>query len=338
LTDVRTNISLKPYNTFGIDVKAFGFAEINRAEDISDILKDTSINKLPRLILGGGSNILFTKDFDGLVIKNNIKGIDIEKETGTEIWVKAASGVVWHQLVLYAIAHNYGGIENLSLIPGTVGAAPMQNIGAYGVELKDVFESLEAVNLKTGKIEVFEKEACRFGYRDSIFKQEGKDRYFILSVTLKLQKSPVVNTSYGAIQKLLDERGIAVPGIAEVSQAVCDIRNSKLPNPALIGNAGSFFKNPEIPVAQYHALQKLYHEIPGYTTPLGIKVPAGWLIESCGWKGKRIGETGSHKDQALVLVNYGNAHGDEVKKLATDIQKSVLEKFGVVLSTEVNIV
>jgi len=337
LTTVKNNVSLKPYNTFGIDIAATSFAEVNNVDELVKIQKNAK-SKNQLLILGGGSNILFTKDFEGLVIKNNLKGISVLKETETEVWVKAASGEIWHSLVLYCVSKNYGGIENLSLIPGTVGAAPIQNIGAYGAELKDVFESLEALNLNELKIEEFDAEQCRFGYRDSVFKQEAKGQYFITNVTIRLQKFPELNTSYGAIQTILKQKGIEHPGIADISTAVCEIRNSKLPNPAVIGNAGSFFKNPEITKDQYSELKKTHPEIPGYPTENGIKVPAGWLIESCGWKGKRIGETGSHKDQALVLVNYGNATGEEIKKLAAEIQKSVKDKFDISIQTEVNII
>lgn len=334
---ITHNISLKPYNTFGIDVDARSFVEINSVEDLIEILKKSG-SKSSELILGGGSNILFTRDYEGLVIKNNIKGIDLVKETETEVWIKAASGEIWNDLVLYCVSKNYGGIENLSLIPGTVGAAPIQNIGAYGAELKDVFDSLEALNLNDLTLETFEAEHCRFGYRDSIFKQEAKNNYFITSVTIRLQKFPILNTSYGAIQTILNQKEIINPGIADVSAAVCEIRNSKLPNPAVIGNAGSFFKNPEISKDQYLELKKTYPEMPGYPTGTRIKVPAGWLIESCGWKGKRIGETGSHKDQALVLVNYGSATGEEIKNLSMEIQKSVKNKFDISIQTEVNII
>lgn len=312
--------------------------EVHGLDDIRSIISNHELNAMSKLILGGGSNILFTKDFDGLVIKNSIKGISPVKETEEDVWIKAYSGEVWHELVLYCVRHNFGGVENLSLIPGTVGAAPIQNIGAYGAELKDAFESLEAVNMHTGEIETFPLDQCHFGYRDSIFKAEAKGRYFILSVILKLKKHPRFNTSYGAIQKTLDESGISELSVEAISKAVCQIRNSKLPNPALLGNAGSFFKNPEISAAQYDKLKQKYADMPGYKTGDNmVKVPAGWLIEQCGWKGKRVGNTGSHKDQALVLVNYGGARGDEIKQLAADIQQSVKDKFGISITPEVNI-
>ena len=337
MTTITNNISLKPYNTFGIDVDARAFSEVNSVEDVIETQK-IAASQNPVLILGGGSNILFTRDYEGLVFKNNLKGIKLVKETETEVWIQAASGEIWHDLVLYCVSKDYGGIENLSLIPGTVGAAPIQNIGAYGAELKDVFDSLEALNMNDLKIGEFNSQQCRFGYRDSIFKQEAKGQYFIVNVTIRLQKFPIINTSYGAIQTVLNQKGITNPTIADISVVVCDIRNSKLPNPDLIGNAGSFFKNPEITKDQYSDLKNRYPEMPGYPTDNGIKVPAGWLIESCGWKGKRIGETGSHKDQALVLVNYGHATGEEIKNLAIEIQKSVRDKFGISIQTEVNII
>ena len=333
------NISLKPYNTFGIDVHAKHFAEVSSLDELIAYLLYDKWKNIPLLFLGGGSNILFTRDFDGLVIKNNIKGIATIAEDEENVYLKAYSGEQWHELVLHAIDHDLGGIENLSLIPGTVGAAPMQNIGAYGVELKDVFYSLEALNLETLKVEIFEPEQCRFGYRDSYFKHEGKGKYFILSVTLKLAKHPVFNTSYGAINATLDELGEQILTVSAISRAVCYIRQSKLPDPAEIGNAGSFFKNPEIFTDEYASLKIEFPNIPGYTLENGkVKVPAAWLIEQCGWKGKRIGNTGSHKDQALVLVNYGEAHGNEIYNLALEIQKSVKDKFGIVIIPEVNVV
>jgi UDP-N-acetylmuramate dehydrogenase len=337
--EVRENVSLKEQNTFGIDAKAKYFAEVHSVEELTSLLQNEKIKKLPRLILGGGSNILFTQDFDGLVIANKLSGISVIDENNDYAWVKAASGEVWHEVVLYCIGKGYGGIENLSLIPGTIGAAPIQNIGAYGVELKDTFESLEALNLKDFSLETFDMNTCAFGYRDSIFKREAKGQYFITAITLKLSKKPMLNTSYGAIKTVLEELKIDSPDVAAVSKAVCQIRNSKLPNPKEIGNAGSFFKNPEISAEQYEALKKDHPTIPGYLVADGnVKVPAGWLIEQCGWKGKRVGNTGSHKDQALVLVNYGNARGEEVWSLAMEIKKSVEEKFGISLMPEVNIV
>lgn len=328
------NHSLKSYNTFGLESRASFLAEIKSEEELISLIEWNGIRQLPVLILGGGSNILFTKNFEGLVIKNAIKGKVI---LNTEI-IKAASGEIWHELVLFSLDNDLGGIENLSLIPGLVGAAPIQNIGAYGVELKDVFVELEAIHLTTGEKKIFTKEMCAFGYRDSVFKREEKGQYFILSVTLKLNRNPEVNTSYGAINKELEKLGISNPTIKDVSHAVITIRQSKLPDPREIGNAGSFFKNPEIDLNLFESLQNKYPDIPSYPTKQNMKkLAAGWLIEQCGWKGKKVGNTGCHKDQALVLVNYGNAKGTEIKNLASEIIESVYTKFGVSLEAEVNI-
>ncbi len=331
--------NLLPYNTFGISVFASQFEELSFVTQLQNLILENSISEKPFLILGGGSNILFTKDYEGLVLKNNLKGITIEKEDKNYVWVKAAGGEIWHDLIMYCVSKNWGGIENLSLIPGTVGAAPMQNIGAYGVEIKETFETLEAVNLKTGEIEFFNKEACKFGYRESIFKHEAKGKYFITSVTLKLNKRPVLNTSYGDIENLLKEWNIAKPTIKDVSNAVISIRQSKLPNPALLGNAGSFFKNPVIEKSDFEILHKKYPTIKSFPAPDGkIKVPAAWLIEQAGWKGKRFGNIGVHEKQALVLGNYGGGTGKELIDLAYKIMDSVKEKFGINLIPEVNIV
>lgn len=337
--NIVRNQSLRSYNTFGIDASCKVFAEVHSVDDIHTLLNDAELKDLPLLILGGGSNILFTQDFDGLVIKNSIKGIEQVKEDADHVWIKAMAGEVWHELVLYSVEHNLGGIENLSLIPGQVGAAPMQNIGAYGVELIQVFEELEAIEIATGELHTFDAAACRFGYRDSVFKQELKGKYIITSVTMKLNKQPKFNTSYGAIQQTLEAQGIHELSIQAVSDAVIAIRQSKLPDPKELGNSGSFFKNPELPADQFKALQSKYPDVPNYPLENGnVKVPAGWLIEQAGWKGKRIGNTGSHAKQALVLVNYGNATGKEVYQLALDIQRSVKVKFGVDISPEVNII
>ena len=291
------------------------------------------------LILGGGSNILFTGDFHGTVIQNSITGITIEKETKDAVFISAKGGVKWHDLVMFCIERNFGGIENLSLIPGTVGAAPIQNIGAYGVELKDTFFNLTAIDLITGEQKIFSNADCKFGYRNSVFKQELKGKYFIYEITFRLEKYREVNVKYGAIQNVLKEKGIEHPEIKNVSDAVIEIRKSKLPDPEILGNAGSFFKNPEIEIARFDELKKEFPNLPGYPTENNlIKVPAGWLIEQCGWKGKRVGNTGAHKDQALVLVNYGGATGNEIYSLALEIVKSVKEKFGIKIYPEVNIV
>jgi UDP-N-acetylmuramate dehydrogenase len=336
---VLHNHSVSAYTTFGIEAKAVYFTIVRSYEDLLELIQDQALNKLPWLILGGGSNILFTQDFNGLVIKNEIRGISVIEEAPHNVLLKSYSGEVWHDVVMHAIRNGWGGIENLSLIPGTIGAAPMQNIGAYGAELEQVFLELEAVDLKTGEIKIFGKEECRFGYRESIFKHEAKGEYFILSVTLELSRHAELNITYGHIKKVLEDRGIENPSISDVSDAVIYIRRSKLPDPAIIGNAGSFFKNPEIETDQYDKLKEKHPEMPGYPVESGkTKVPAGWLIEQCGWKGKRVGNTGSHKDQALVLVNYGGAEGSEVIALAHEIQASVKERFGIDIYPEVNII
>jgi UDP-N-acetylmuramate dehydrogenase len=336
---IKENFSLKNYNTFGIDVRCDFFTEVDTVDDLNRIIKDDRFYNIPKMILGGGSNILFTQDFKGLIIRNSIKGIRVVKENEDHVWLKAGAGEVWHDLVMYAIAHHWGGIENLSLIPGLVGAAPMQNIGAYGVELESVFDSLEAINMQTGELEIFDKAACRFGYRESVFKNELKGKYCIVSVTLRLNKKPVLNLSYGAIRETLQNMHVIKPDIKSVSDAVIAIRTSKLPDPGVLGNAGSFFKNPEITEEQFKILQEKYPAIPAFAASDNlVKISAAWLIEQCGWKGKRVGDAGTHAQHALVLVNYGNALGAEIKQLADKIQQSVLEKFGICLTPEVNIV
>ena len=338
--EVKKKFSLKAFNTFGIDAKASSFVEINHISELSLIFSSLTQSNSPILILGGGSNILFTKDFPGLVIKNNLKGIEISKEDNDSVWIKAASGENWHDLVLFSINQGLGGIENLSLIPGTVGASPIQNIGAYGVELKDVLEEVIALNIQTQELEKFSNAACKFGYRESIFKKERKDRYFITSIILKLAKKPTIKISYGAIEQILKNKKVEEITVRDVSDAVIAIRQSKLPNPSELGNAGSFFKNPEITIEQFNLLKEEYPTIPHYPTssPDLIKIPAGWLIEQCGWKGKRKGNAGVHTEQALVIVNYGNASGQEIINLAQEIQNSVKVQFNISLIPEVNIV
>lgn len=336
---IYQNISLKPYNTFGIDVKAAEFVECNTAEEVQVLCRTFNLSEREILVLGGGSNILLTQDFKGMVVKMNLKGIAKVNETDEHVFLKANSGENWHQFVLHCIEKGYGGVENLSLIPGCVGAAPMQNIGAYGVEIKDCFEELNAVEISTGMLVKFTNQECKFGYRESIFKNLAKGKYIIVSVTFKLSKNPVVNTSYGAIKDMLAQQGITHPGIKEVSDAVIAIRQSKLPDPKVLGNSGSFFKNPEIPKEQFQKLQESFPSIPGYATAdNNMKVPAGWLIEQCGWKGKRVGNTGAHKDQALVIVNYGDATGYEIYRVALEIQQNVRDKFGIHITPEVNII
>lgn len=337
---ISQNVSLRSYNTFGIEARARYFAEITTTEELQELLRRPDYQSVPKMILGGGSNVLFTQDYPGMVVKMNTLGIKVVEENDDDVWIEAGAGVNWHELVMYCIDQGYGGIENLSLIPGTVGAAPLQNIGAYGVEIKDRFASLTAVEVATGKAVVFDREQCQFGYRSSVFKTELRGKYIITSVTLRLSKKPVINTSYGAIEETLAqlkaENTHLVPGIREVSQAVMSIRRSKLPDPTKIGNAGSFFKNPVIPRAQYEALAACYEGIPGYPTGQAVKVPAGWLIEQCGWKGKRVGNIGVHNKQALVLVNHGGGRGNDLKKLAYQIKDSVQQKFGIGIEPEVN--
>jgi UDP-N-acetylmuramate dehydrogenase len=336
---IQHNFSLKKLNTFGINAFANYFAEINTVEQFQELLSDKTYKHLNTLILGGGSNILFTKNFEGIVLKNNLKGIELVKEDNDYYYVKSAAGEVWHEFVLFCINNNYAGLENLSLIPGCVGASPMQNIGAYGVEIKDVFYELEALNITTQQLHTFTKKDCEFGYRESVFKRALKNQFIITSVTFKLSKKPVYNTSYGAIEKELEQMGVKTLSIKAISDAVCAIRSSKLPNPKEIGNAGSFFKNPEILANQYQQLKKEYPEIVAYPLENGnVKLAAGWLIEKCGWKGKSFGDAGVHKLQALVLVNYNNATGAEILDLSQQIIDSVKHTFGVELEREVNII
>jgi UDP-N-acetylmuramate dehydrogenase len=338
--NIQENISLKSLNTFGIEAKAKLFTEFDSVEELKNILSHPQYKNEKLLVLGGGSNLLFTSEiFNGLVLQNKIKGIEITKESEQEVVIKVGAGEVWHDLVLYTIYKNWGGLENLSLIPGTVGAAPMQNIGAYGVEIKDIFISLEAYEIATGNIKIFSLEECKFGYRSSVFKQEAKGKFIITSVLFKLSKQPSFNTSYGAIGDTLKQMGVTQVSVKAISDAVISIRQSKLPDPKEIGNAGSFFKNPEISTTTFEKLKTDFPTIPSYPTVPGMtKVPAGWLIEQCGWKGKVVGHTGVHKNQALVLVNYGQAKGEEIKALSIEIQKSVKEKFGIELEAEVNFI
>ena len=341
---VQQNISLKPYNTFGIDAKARSFASFADVTELEELV--TSFPKFSPLILGGGSNVLFTKNFNGLVLKNEIRGIDELYEDREYVYIKAGAGENWHQFVLHCINNNWAGIENLSLIPGNVGATPMQNIGAYGVELQDVFLSLEAFHLKEKKVITFTPGDCEFGYRDSVFKRKFKDQFVLLNVTLKLHKHPIFHIEYGSVKQELDKMGIKELSIRSISQAVINIRNSKLPDPKQIGNAGSFFKNPQIPLVQYNELKRKFPEIPSYPTMENfVKVPAGWLIEQCGpdtmgtsWKGFRRGDAGCYSKQALVLVNYGNANGNEIYDLSEEVLTSVKEKFNIELEREVNII
>jgi UDP-N-acetylmuramate dehydrogenase len=337
---MQENFSLKPYNTFGVDAKARYFTEVHSTEELIEALNYSKTGTLPLLFLGGGSNILLTKDFDGLTIQLNLKGIHEDFINDNEVLVTAKAGENWHEFVMFCLNKNYGGLENLSLIPGNVGTSPMQNIGAYGTEIKDTFVNCTVLNLENLQLETFNLEQCRFGYRDSIFKQEGKGKYVILEVTFKLtRKDHHIKTEYGAIKSELENLGIEKPTIQDVSKAVINIRKSKLPDPKEIGNAGSFFKNPTILLAQFEELKQKFENIPGYANGDFVKVPAGWLIEQCGWKGKQIGNVASHKLQALVIINAtGEATGQEIFDFSTKIIDSVHEKFGIKLEREVNII
>ncbi len=333
---INENYNLKKLNSFGIEVYAKKFAAFL---DEADLIRVLEKNNEPLLILGGGSNILFTTNFDGLVLKNEITGIEIISQDENDVYIKVGAGVGWHEFVLYCIGNDFAGAENLSLIPGSVGASPMQNIGAYGVELKDIFYQLEAYNIQERKVVVFSKADCEFGYRESVFKNNLKDKFIITSVTFKLNKTPVFNTTYGAIEAELEKMKVQSLSIKAISDAVIRIRQSKLPDPKIIGNAGSFFKNPTIKNEQFYNLKKEFPAIVGY--PVGdneTKLAAGWLIEKCGWKGFRKADAGCHEKQALVLVNYGNATGKEILQLSEKIIDSVKLMFDVTLHREVNIV
>lgn len=333
---ISENISLKPFNTFGIDVSARYFAAFASIEELHAILQE--YKNVPLLVLGGGSNLLLTQDFDGLVLKNEIKGMTIVSEDADEVVIRCGAGEVWHEFVLFSIAQGYSGIENLSLIPGSVGASPMQNIGAYGVEIKDVFEKLEAYEIATGEIHTYTNAECAFGYRESIFKRAVKGKYIITEVYFRLRKDAKLNTSYGAIESELQAQGIENPTIKDVSNAVIAIRSSKLPNPKEIGNAGSFFKNPVVDEAIYQKIQQEYPAAPAYPAEPGkVKMPAGWLIETAGWKGKTLANYGVHTKQALVLVNYGGATGSQIYDLSSQILDDIYQKFGIQLEREVNI-
>jgi UDP-N-acetylmuramate dehydrogenase len=340
--EIKENISLKPYNSFNIDVIAKQFATFSSLHELQELISNhKSQISNHKLILGGGSNILFTKNFDGLVLKNELKGIELVNEDNDYYYVRACAGEVWHSFVQYCIEHNYAGIENLSLIPGSVGASPMQNIGAYGVEVKDVFYELQAYHIVDGTVQTFALNDCAFGYRESIFKKKLKDQFVILNVTYRLYKQPKFNISYGAITQELEQMQVKDVSIAAISQAVINIRSSKLPDPKVIGNAGSFFKNPTITKEQSASLLQAYPNMPHYPVadnPLFCKVAAGWLMEQCGWKGYRKNDAGCHARQALVLVNYGNATGNEIYNLSSEIVQSVQEKFNIQLEREVNIV
>jgi UDP-N-acetylmuramate dehydrogenase len=335
---MQENISIQAFNTFGIDVKARYYFSLQTLTQLEELASLPAIHS-SRLVLGGGSNVLFTRDFNGIVIHNQLRGIEVVEEDDDTIWVKAAAGENWHSFVLHCIENNWCGIENLSLIPGKVGASPMQNIGAYGMEIKDVFHELEAWNIQKEQVDTFDREDCQFGYRESVFKHDLKNQYLILSVTFRLSKRPNVNVSYGAIEEVLNTMGVENPGIKEVSNAIIAIRQSKLPDPAEIGNAGSFFKNPVVSDNLASQLISRYPHMPSYKVSKSeVKIPAGWLIEQAGWKGKRFNNYGVHEKQALVLVNYGGAKGQEIVDLSHEIQRDVQEKFGIIINPEVNFI
>lgn len=339
MIQVKENVSLKPYNTFGIDVTARYLCHITTVKQFQELLKADLFKNKPHYILGGGSNTLFTKDYDGIIVKVDLKGITIENEYDTLVKVKVMAGENWHAFVKYAVNNNWGGIENLSLIPGTMGAAPIQNIGAYGVEIKNVIDKVETVDLESGELRVFTNEECEFGYRESVFKSRLLKKYFISSVTLTLtKKNHHFNTNYGSLHEQLTRMNVQDINIQIISDAVIQIRQSKLPDPMVTGNAGSFFKNPTISSVHHEKLKNEFASMPSY--PIDnqqFKVPAGWLIEQCGWRGKRINKIGVHPDQALVLVNYGGGTGEEIFNLSKKIQGSVEDKFHITLTPEVNI-
>lgn len=331
----QENTSLRPYNTFGMDVQSRKLIRIGSMQDLQSVLQIHQPHEIR--IIGGGSNILMTKNIDAVCLINQLKGKSIVRRDDEHVWVKFASGENWHEAVQWCVNQGFGGLENLSLIPGTCGAAPIQNIGAYGVELKDVFDSLEALHLETQQIHTMHSDDCCFAYRDSIFKQQAKGKYFILSITLRLSLHPTLNTSYGGIQTELEKKGILAPGIKDVAEVVIAIRKSKLPDPSIIGNAGSFFKNPVIPQSLFLTLQKTHPDIPSFPAKDGVKIPAAWLIEQCGWKGFRDGDAGVHPHQALVLVNYHQASGMDIYALSERIITSVQQTFNISLEREVNI-
>lgn len=334
---IEKNKSLRAYNTFGIDVNASAFISVDSVEDLRTIINQYDKEEL--FILGGGSNMLLTGPLEKLVIHINLKGIDVISETESNVLLKVMAGENWHELVMYSIENDFGGIENLSLIPGNTGTAPIQNIGAYGVELEDVFVQCTALELASGKEVIFDKKACKFGYRNSIFKNEAKDQYIITSVTLKLtKKDHNLNVSYGAIGDVLAQRNITQPTIRDISEAVIAIRRSKLPDPNILGNSGSFFKNPVLSSEDFKRFRNNHPDAPFYeVSATEFKIPAGWLIDKAGFKGKRFGDAGIHEHQALVLVNHGNATGAEIWELALNIQKEIKELFGIYIEPEVNV-
>ena len=336
--EIQHHFSLKNHNTFGIEAKAKQFIAVHSTEELKDILDQNKPQK--KFILGGGSNMLLTKDIDALVIHIDLKGKKIIEEDDQFVWVESQAGENWHEFVLWTIEQNFGGLENMSLIPGNVGTTPVQNIGAYGTEIKDTFVSCEAITIDNQEIKNFTKEECNFGYRESIFKNEAKDQYIITSVVFKLTKTNhKINTSYGDIMTELVKNNITEPTLKDVSDAVITIRQSKLPDPKELGNSGSFFKNPILSKSDFEKIHQQFPEMKYYEiSETEVKVPAGWLIEQAGFKGKRFGDAGIHKNQALVLVNYGNATGQEILNISKDIQETIFNKFGIHIEAEVNII
>lgn len=332
---IQKNIKLAQYTTLKIGSTAEFFAIIKSKDELVEAISWAKNNKQPIFVLGGGSNVLFTSKIKGLVLKNEIEGTQITAETKDEAWLTGNSGEVWSKFVNYAVKNNLYGLENLYLIYGTVGAAPVQNIGAYGVELKDIFDSLLAVDLKTGKEKIFKLADCKFGYRDSVFKKKLKGKYFIYQVTVKLSKKPNFKIDYADIKL---ELGRKKPDLKKVVAVIMKIRNSKLPNPVILPNAGSFFKNPEVSVAQFKKLQSQFPDIKSFASGKKIKVPAGWLIEKAGLKGKKFGPVSMYEKQALILVNYGGATAKQVLSLVDRVQKNVLKISGIHLEPEVNII
>tara|TARA_B110000977_G_scaffold69581_1_gene94517 strand:+ start:13018 stop:14034 length:1017 start_codon:yes stop_codon:yes gene_type:complete len=337
--NVIENYPLIKLNTFGIDVKAKYFTSINTVNELIEIKKSEKFKDHELLILGGGSNILFTKDFNGLVILNNIKGKEIVDQNEDSIILKIGAGENWHELVMYCVDNGWGGIENLSLIPGNTGTAPMQNIGAYGVEIKETFVELEALEISSGKIVKFSNSECEFGYRESVFKNKMKNKYIILNITLELNKNPILNINYGDVKAILETKKIETPTIKDVSNAIISIRQRKLPDPKKIGNSGSFFKNPIIDINLLKLIEEKYPNVVSYKINENeFKIAAGWMIEKAGWKGKKFNNFGVHENQALVLVNYGLANGKEIFNLSEKIILDIKEKFGITLEREVNII
>jgi UDP-N-acetylmuramate dehydrogenase len=336
--EILNQFSLKNHNTFGIEAKARQFVAVHTVGELRTILEEHAAQK--KFILGGGSNMLLTKDIDALVIHIDLKGKKIIRENGDHVWVEGNAGENWHEFVLWTIGQDFGGLENMSLIPGNVGTTPVQNIGAYGTEIKDTFVSCDAMHIETREMKTFSKDDCRFGYRESVFKNEIKDQYIITSVIFKLTKrNHKINTSYGDITGELVKNKITTPGLKEVSNAVIAIRQSKLPDPKELGNSGSFFKNPIIPKSEFEKIHRGFPEMKYFeVSDTQVKVPAGWLIEKAGFKGRRFGDAGIHKNQALVLVNYGNATGAEILAVSKDIQKTIFDTFGIHIEAEVNVI